>query len=410
MKILRVFSGVPFIQECEDFFSISNLSQEDVSYAAAIESFKNNDLYYRYSFVKCFKQLNYDCLEIMLDVRSLQKKWCMENHQKVDFSQINWLMSVFEKQLELFKPEIIFFDRSSSYLPFYYIDKKTLKKKYPFIKILSGFWGSSLIKGAPDYESSKKLISNVDILFCQDRSLMEIEKKVSGIKTYLLPHCFDISLSILNSLSCEKKHEFTFLGTSGYRTPDHKHRYHFLHSLLKKGLIEAWLKESIEFSDKKSINVGKKILKILLRKEKAKEKFERYWRNKHPLTHKFSNKIDQYLIGYDYYEKLSQSKITFNIHSDLPGHIGNMRCYEATGVQSCMLVDKPHLIKDLFKPDEEVVCYSSVSEAVEKIRFLLDNSKKAEEIALKGHKRTLNEHNMMNRVIEMDNIFRTYIS
>ena len=87
-----------------------------------------------------------------------------------------------------------------------------------------------------------------------------------------------------------------------------------------------------------------------------------------------------------------------------------MRCYEITGVGSCMLVDKPDLIRDLFIPDEEVVCYNSVDEAKDKIQFLLNNPKVIKEISRKGQKRTLKDHTMMNRTIKMNYIFRKNLS
>ncbi len=414
MKILRVFSGVPFVQECEKFFIFHKLSQDKITYDEAIEHYKNNDLYNRYSFSQCFKQLKYDCLEIMIDIVSLQKKWCKENNQKIEFSENDWIMTVFEKQLEVFKPDIIFFDRSSSYLPFYYIDKKALKQKFPFIKILAGFWGSSLVRNNFDYEQSLKLISNVDVLFCQDRSSRKVEKKISGVKAFLLPHCFDISNSIIKKLSYKKNYDFTFLGTSGFKTPNLKNRYFYLSSLLKKKILMAWLKEETKGLENTKMNFSfKKYYDrffLKLNRFRTYEQLEKRWKYQLPLTYKFSKRTKPFLIGEDYYEMLSQSKITFNIHGDFSGHIGNMRCYEATGIGSCMLVDKPNLIKDLFLPDEEVVCYKSIGEAESKVKYLLKNPKICEEIARRGQTRTLKDHTMKNRAEIMDNIFRKLIN
>jgi len=426
LKILRFFSGVPFLKNCATFFEKHNFSNISISYNKAIEEFKKNDLLYRFSFSRCFKKLNYECLEIMPDVVSLQKKWCAENEQKVDFSSSNWLLTVFEKQIEAFKPDILFFDRSSSFLPFFYITKNELKNKFPFIKIFSGFWGNIVNPSIPNYKSNLKLISNIDILFCQDKSLIMLKQVLPNVKMHVVEHCFDISPSILKNLSNEKIYDFTFLGTSGYQSWDHKNRYFFLNSLFKATQLKGWIKECHEKSQNNKINkLIKKTVSLLpiealllykfnktnFKKESILlKRFKHFWRFFLQHKHLFPYKVYNSLIGHNYYEIISNSKVVFNIHSDFYRHIGNMRCYEITGVGSCMLVDKPNLIKDLFIPDEEVICYNSLNEAKDKIKFLLNNPKIIDKIARKGQERTQKTHTMMNRAIKMDYIFRKNLS
>ena len=98
------------------------------------------------------------------------------------------------------------------------------------------------------------------------------------------------------------------------------------------------------------------------------------------------------------YNLLHQSKITFNKHADLSfGNVGNMRMFEATGVGTCLVTDTGYNMDDLFEPDKEVVTYSSVDEAVEKVNYLQNHPDEAEQIAKAGHARTLKDHTIMNR-------------
>ena len=84
-----------------------------------------------------------------------------------------------------------------------------------------------------------------------------------------------------------------------------------------------------------------------------------------------------------------------------------MRMFEATGVGTCLLTDAGTNINELFEVGKEVVVYSSVDEAGEKVRYLLDNEKERKDIARAGHQRTLKEHTFSNRCQLIDEVIRT---
>jgi spore maturation protein CgeB len=54
-------------------------------------------------------------------------------------------------------------------------------------------------------------------------------------------------------------------------------------------------------------------------------------------------------------------------------------------------------ISDLFEPEIEVVTYSSVQDAVSKIKSALNDPSRSAEIANKGQVRTLSSHTFANR-------------
>jgi spore maturation protein CgeB len=107
------------------------------------------------------------------------------------------------------------------------------------------------------------------------------------------------------------------------------------------------------------------------------------------------------------YRTLKKSKVTFNVHTDEAGNsVANMRLLEATGVGTCLLTDTRENMSDLFEADKEVVTYSTVDEAVEKVNFLLENDDVRREIAEAGQRRTLKNHTINHRCQEIDKVIK----
>ena len=73
---------------------------------------------------------------------------------------------------------------------------------------------------------------------------------------------------------------------------------------------------------------------------------------------------------------------------------------------ACLLTDTGRNMPDLFEEDSEVVTYSSVDEAIEKAKYLLDNPAEAEKIAVAGRAKTLSSHTMRHRCEQINEIIR----
>jgi len=109
------------------------------------------------------------------------------------------------------------------------------------------------------------------------------------------------------------------------------------------------------------------------------------------------------------YQILRRSKITINCHIDVAGKLaGNMRMFEATGVGTLLLTDNKENLSDIFVPGKEVVAYSTVDEAVEKINYYLTHEKERIEIANAGQQRTLTDYNYQKTVKKMLEYFVQY--
>lgn len=110
------------------------------------------------------------------------------------------------------------------------------------------------------------------------------------------------------------------------------------------------------------------------------------------------------------YGLLASSRITLNRHIDIAeGFANNMRLYEATGMGACLLTDAKQNLPCLFEPDQEVVTYSSPTEAVAKLKQLLAQPEATAAIAARGQARTLKHHTYSQRMAELVTLLHRHL-
>ena len=68
------------------------------------------------------------------------------------------------------------------------------------------------------------------------------------------------------------------------------------------------------------------------------------------------------------------------------------RMFEVPAARSLLVTEYTPGIEEYFTPDKEIVCFKSITEMNDKIKFLLKNPNITEKIAKNGHKRYLDEH------------------
>ena len=119
---------------------------------------------------------------------------------------------------------------------------------------------------------------------------------------------------------------------------------------------------------------------------------------KKTLSEMYPERCHKPLFGIDYYRLLMRSKIVFNLHSEAAENtVDNMKMFEITGVGACLITDTGSNMKDLFEEDKEVVTYSSMEEAIEKVKFLMNHEEERKKIAQAGQARTLRDHTVKQR-------------
>jgi hypothetical protein len=390
--------------------------------------FKNFYVYDN-SFSEGMNYLGHDALEIVSDLEEMQKTWANENGCL--YSNDSWRRDILFAQLQFYKPEIVYF-QDIHHLS--YEDFKSLKNRFPFIKLVVIF------RGFPGVDTNLiKTLAAADLVFVGSPKLYHFLKD-KNIKSHIIYHFFNLKiLDYIDTENIEYKYDFTFIGSSGYGYGNnHLPRYCSLLELLNKTNIKLWIDEDI--SNEKSLkkiftkllihklkfplNSFQKLLPIklrdLLEDIKIKDSVYNYLNistfkktdlmSMRPLSKLFPDRCLEGLFGLDMYKKLSQSKLTFNIHT-LPakGHVDNMRLFQAAGMGSCLITDSGDNMGDLFEVDKEIVTYTTIDECIEKVNYLLSNESKRKEIAKNGQIRVIKDHSNMKRCEQMNEVFQKLI-
>tara|TARA_A100001015_G_scaffold291657_1_gene366091 strand:- start:8282 stop:9586 length:1305 start_codon:yes stop_codon:yes gene_type:complete len=418
-RLLRV-NGVFHDTLIQDIL-IRNKNFNSLLYRDALKIYEKNSFVYSFSFTNELQKLGNETIEILADFKELQALWAKENNFK--FSKDNWVGEILFEQIRLFKPDIIYFQSHHFLHSSRLFKKKTtsntielIKSKFNFIKkiiVYSGF--------PTDY----KLVLGADMVFYSPPSIQKFFKK-AGIKSYLMYHYFDEKIfDKIKLQNRQKKYNLTFLGSSRYPET----RYYYLKSILEEFDIKIWLHENYKKTNN-SINIDKISLKqfvkefIIITSSKINydivEKLRtlKIYNTKYhnfinqirrkiltnqtnsqaSLKKEFAEKCKNPVFGFEYYQILNNSKITLNMHADLAnGCVGNMRMFEATGMGSCLLNDYGSNLSELFEDGKEIITFKSISDAKDKIRYLLNNPKEAEKIAKAGQIKTLQKHTTKNR-------------
>jgi spore maturation protein CgeB len=113
----------------------------------------------------------------------------------------------------------------------------------------------------------------------------------------------------------------------------------------------------------------------------------------------------RYLNGKQYAQVLQQAKIAVNV-LNMPNRFGsNTRTFEATGLGTLLITEyTKEQAEDLFRENEEIVCFRSSEELRDKIRYYLTHDAERERIAAAGQARTLREHTLAHRLRKIVNI------
>ncbi|CAN7318052.1 glycosyltransferase [Bradyrhizobium sp. LjRoot220] len=115
--------------------------------------------------------------------------------------------------------------------------------------------------------------------------------------------------------------------------------------------------------------------------------------------------------GRDMFRVLGRSKITINQHIDIAeNYANNMRLFEATGMGALLITDWKDNIADLFEPGKEVVCYRSLDECLELIKYYSQHEAERAAIAAAGQRRTLQSHSYAQVVADQARIFSRYLA
>ena len=365
-------------------------------------------------------------------------RWAIENNHCALLGQTIMQQLVLKEMVRAFDPDVIFL--WGAFFRFPPDLRNALRSCCSKKVILTGFWGDELPHGL----TYKGYFSGMDFIFCSSKAY---EKKFeqADIPALTIGNCFDNTIE--HAPAPKKIHPFIFSGTTGYGYPDHIGRYEKIIELMRKTDLEIWANEPNlllsrlkNFHLKKILsrlrikiavmNIAARLPYVVLRGLKAfspvaalryvanwavmcQEGEVRaevlldsqlghpsadYFRHAKSLRQLFPKRVHRLLMNAsDYYTLTESAQIVINLHRDEDADIGNIRCYEVTGLGSVLVTDRGKELAEFFEPDVDFVAFQTVDECIEKINYLLAHPDQLEQIARSGQAKTLSCHTVRHR-------------
>ena len=383
-KILRIYS-IPYVHVYEDFI-LNNKDIANLNYQETQERFLNQKISYSDVFSRNMKKLGNKAEEIICNFEYLQNKWAKEKLSKNNQENLNTYIQ--ERQIEEFKPEVIFFQNSPT------LNIKNLKKKFSFIKKIVVHCG---------FDIKKELLEDIDLLFVTPHLYEKFKNNFKNL--YQLQHYFDES--ILENINKRKKKNFLiFSGKTGSsKNLHHKFRFNLLQKICLNFDIKIYSDEygrKIYYSKINKLNLKQKIYRIL--------NFMTAPKNNEIFLHDLFPKNCFYPIyGMEMYDEICSSNLVLNSHTDVSrNYSANMRLFETTGIGTCIITENSKNINSLFSKDQ-IITYNDQEDCIRKINYYKNNLEELKEISLRGQKQTLEKHNSYIRISEIDEIIKKYL-
>lgn len=399
MRFLRITSAYPGYVE---LFYARNLGLAGQGYAVQRARFDHDHFAWGNSLTTALAGLGHEVAEIEVGLGPMLKAWALENlttGQEFDAE------AVVLEQVRRFRPEVMLFDCPRHAL------LKAIRAANPGIRLVFGWTGSAI--GLAD------LWRDMDVvLSCAPESVEEMKRR--GYRAEHLNHAFDPAV-VDRLASGEPEIPVSFIGSIIRRDSFHMERERILLALAERIPLRIYSPDpasgACEYA-KIAICGGLYGISAalssmgLLEKAKRRSRFMARLLNlssfpRLPVNRKLARLVQPGIFGLAYYEAMRSSEVSLNIHADSsPRYASNIRLFESPGVGSCLLTDWRPNLPELFEPDREVVAYRSAAECAEKARWLLDHPGERREIARRGQKRVLRDHNFKNRAIELDALIR----
>lgn len=357
-----------FYKRHSDIFS---RTYQDVLSELMAEMFGTSDFY-----SSGLKKSGFEAQDVIINDLLLQTLWLKENGglnlkpwEKIADKIIKgssylssrqsgfWEYNVLLKQIDKYKPDILYMQNIS------YLNPIFLNKVKEKVKLLVGQIASPM----PPYIFLKPY----DLVISSLPNLVG-EIKSRGIKSEYQKLAFEPR--VLGKIGNQKRiYDLTFVGSF---TQYHSEGTRILEQVAKFVPIHVW-GQGIEYLSSSS-----------------------------PLRNNYHDEA----WGLDMYKIFSQSKIVINRHISVAGnYANNMRLYEATGMGAMLITDYKKNLNTLFEVGKEVLEYKSSEDLFNKINYYLKYGVKREKIAKSGQKRTLKDHNYNIRMKELAEILTKYI-
>lgn len=314
---------------------------------------------------------DYEVMEIISNGEIIQKQWAKENDFK--YNGDSWLFEIIEKQIEEFKPDILFIVDNANFTQERLF---SLKEKFKNIKLCIGYDGIAI-------NDVQRFLAYDIVLSCLEDTAHYYSKQ-SGKEGYFFPLAFE-KTCLDKIIDRPANIPFSFIGSLVQGQGYHNQRTQDILQLCRKTPIKLYTS---------GLNEPYEPFRYLQRNRLKKGQFREFWD-----VFTIGRRAKEPVFGMDMYQLLADSKMTFNSHIDSAGNkAANMRLFEATGVGTCLVTDYKDNLSDFFDINNEVVTYKSIPECIDKVKNLLRDEPLRKKIAAAGQSKTLSTHTYQNRV------------
>lgn len=398
MRLLRITTNSPLY--LHDFYK-NHTDLKVKSYKDQYQELMDDCYGWANFWTQALAKQGYEVWEPVVNAEYMQKKWASENG--VSYNNTTWETDIIISQARIFKPDVLFVNSSPIYRPDFF---NIIRNKCNSIRLIIGWCGSPI--------SDLKYYKVFDLVLSNIPSLVNLFQ-TNGQQSEYFRHAFQPK--ILNKINKSKgKFDFTFIGSIYKGKGYHNNRERFLKELVSKTNLHMW--SNITQSTKKEFKFAKirrRLIEFIKILPLSKYFFYMPLMKKLMMTNYIDNTIATLshpaVFGLSMFQKLSESCITLNTHIDISRkYASNMRLFEGTGVGTCVLTEFQENLHEIFKPDEEIITYRNVDEAIEKVDYLLKNKSEIYKIGNAGQVRTLRDHTFDLRAEQLSLIINRYIN
>ena len=352
------------------------------------------------SYTHYLKELGYESLEVIANVQSLQRRWCLENGFCWDAA--DFVESVALEQMRRFRPEVVLM---VNYRIFNEAWVRRLREQCHSVRHVMTWCGVNLETYAP-------LRGYDTVLTCNEYLAREMRR--AGVNVTVVPFGFD--QRILSRINAERPPslELVFAGLVRRNDGFHGERARFLEQVSEEfdltvftdnrtpSRVERYARQALFDTARCLQQIG---LGSMCRLPGLRNAARWTQRPAFPSEAPMWRRVRRGVYGLDYFQTLRDAKISLNVHPDCAGWAAsNIRLFEATGVGTCLITDWKDNLGQFFEPDSEIVTFKSPTECLEKLRWLVAHPEGRKRIAEAGQQRTLKQHNYMNVARALDAI------
>lgn len=396
MRFMRIGSVYP---ACWRQFYARRPELQNKPYAEQLASFFYDSFSQSDSYSHYLRALGYECEEVIANIEPLQKQWAKENG-------VPWNVETFVGQhpLEMarrFRPEIVFLNDFSTFGTKWVEELRSICRS---VRLVVGWCAIGVNDLTP--------LRGYDIVLTSSMTLLRAYRD-AGLNAEFLRHAFDPRVLDRTKPPSARDIPVSFAGGIGRMPGFHDYRAAVIERVLQSHPVALYCSEGGKLwrtAARRAVFEVANVLRLLGMPQGSLAKLPFVGRCPTKPLFRWEDPIQRAsrgaVYGLDMYRVLGRSRITLNAHITASGtSTGNIRLFEATGMGACLVTDWKDDLKDLFELDREVVAYRNPNECVEKVRWLLDNPERCQEIAVAGQRKTLRDHTYAERAIQLNDLF-----